>query len=76
MTAPGLAVDGRTRFFDVWFDNIFTDLRVRDHIRQAAERVSGSRHAVREIQARLRARATQARARLGEIEAERERLLR
>lgn len=28
-----LAIDSATRFFDVWFDNIFTDLRVRDQIR-------------------------------------------
>jgi hypothetical protein len=30
LTAPQLAVDGLTRFVDVWFDNIFTDLAVRD----------------------------------------------
>jgi hypothetical protein len=30
LTAPQLAVDGLTRFVDIWFDNIFTDLAVRD----------------------------------------------
>lgn len=28
-----VAINSSTRFFDVWFDNIFTDLRVRDQIR-------------------------------------------
>jgi hypothetical protein len=30
-----VSVEGLTRFVDVWFDNIFTDLAVRDHIKQA-----------------------------------------
>ena len=29
LTAPNPAVDGLTRFVDVWFDNDFTDLAVR-----------------------------------------------
>src|SRR5262249_2933478 len=29
LTAPQLRMDNTTRFFDIWFDNIFTDLAVR-----------------------------------------------
>jgi hypothetical protein len=29
----GIRVDGLTRFTDIWFDNIFTDLAVRDRIK-------------------------------------------
>lgn len=31
-TAPHLGIDSTTRMFDFWFDNIFTDLNVRDKI--------------------------------------------
>jgi hypothetical protein len=35
----GVQVDGLTRTFDVWFDNIFTDWAVRSRIQEAAARV-------------------------------------
>lgn len=38
--APGLAsIDSSTRAVDFWFDNIFTDLRVRDRIRGNIDQV-------------------------------------
>lgn len=37
------------RTFDVWFDNIFTDLAVRDRINKAQEKVSQARQSVRAI---------------------------
>src|SRR5262249_41950619 len=44
LTAPQLAIGGGTRFADVWFDNIFTDLAVGERIRQAQQNVAGSVH--------------------------------
>jgi hypothetical protein len=75
LTAPQLAVDGLTRFVDIWFDNVFTDLAVRDRIKQAQENVARSMRVVGEVRGRLEQRATQARARLATIETERHDLL-
>ncbi|MEG3632634.1 hypothetical protein [Micromonospora palythoicola] len=75
LTAPQLAVDGLTRFVDVWFDNIFTDLAVRDRIKQAEQNVARSMQLVRQVQARLEQRANQVRARLATIDTERRDLL-
>lgn len=75
LAAPHLAIDGMTRFVDVWFDNIFTDLAVRDRIRQAEENVAGCVALVDEVRARLQRRAGEARARLTAIATERDDLL-
>jgi len=75
LTAPRLAVSSRTRFFDVWFDNIFTDLSVRDRIKQAQRDVTESARVVREVHERLEQRAVQTRGRVAAIEAERHDLL-
>jgi hypothetical protein len=75
LTATQLAVDGLTRFVDVWFDNIFTDLAVRDRIKQAEQNVARSIQLVSQVQGRLRQRAAHARARLATIEIERHDLL-
>jgi hypothetical protein len=42
----GIEIAQLTGFFDVWFDNIFSDWAVRDRIRQAADRVARARAAV------------------------------
>ncbi|MDI1462718.1 hypothetical protein QEZ54_17220 [Catellatospora sp. KI3] len=42
LTLPELELEGFTRFADVWFDNIFTDLAVRDRIKQALRNVGHS----------------------------------
>jgi hypothetical protein len=75
LTAPRLAVGELTRFVDVWLDNIFTDLAVRDQIKQAQENVDGSIQLVREVQARLEERAARTHARLAAIATERRALL-
>ncbi|GIJ24786.1 hypothetical protein [Micromonospora lutea] len=75
LTAPQLAVNGLTRFVDVWFDNIFTDLAVRDRIKQAEQNIAQSMRLVRDVQARLEQRAAQVRARLAMIDIERRNLL-
>lgn len=39
-TTYNVGIDATTRMFDFWFDNIFTDLNVRDKIRADKEEVS------------------------------------
>jgi hypothetical protein len=38
----GVQVDGMTRAFDIFFDNIFTDMAVRSRIQDAQQRVAGT----------------------------------
>jgi hypothetical protein len=75
LSAPQVTVDGLTRFVDVWFDNIFTDLAVRDRIKKAQYNVANSLQLVSQVHGRLRQRDSQARARLAAIESERHDLL-
>ncbi|WP_155371527.1 hypothetical protein [Catellatospora vulcania] len=74
-TAATLAIDGMTRFLDVWFDNIFTDLAVRDRIKQAQARVEHCDQQVAQIGQQLNGRLAQTQARLGQLAAEREQAL-
>ncbi|MFC7534466.1 hypothetical protein [Actinoplanes sp. GCM10030250] len=72
-TGPG--VDETTRFFDVWLDNIFTDLSVRGRIDAGRERIARVAVQVRDVRTSLNSRIASVRARLRYIEGERERLL-
>jgi hypothetical protein len=54
---------------------IFTDLAVRERIKQAEQNVARSMQLVREVQGRLEQRAAHARARLATIKTERRELL-
>lgn len=74
-TAATLTIDGLTRFLDVWFDNIFTDLAVRDRIKQAQARAEHCDQQVARIGQQLDQRLAQTQARLAEIAAEREQTL-
>jgi hypothetical protein len=74
-TAPQLAIGAGTRFADIWFDNIFSDLAVESRIHQARQNVDQSLQLVGEVRARLAGRASQGRDRLAAIEAERRNLL-
>jgi hypothetical protein len=75
LTAPQLAVGAGTRFVDVWFDDIFSDLAMEGKISQARRNVAGSLEIVGAVRSRLRDRAGQARGRLAAIDAERRDLL-
>jgi len=75
LTAPGLAVDGMTRFVDIWFDNIFTDLAVRDRIDQAKQSVAQSVRVVDEIHQRLAQRRVEAEGRITQLDQQRHELL-
>jgi hypothetical protein len=72
----GLQVDGFTRAFDVFFDNIFTDWSVKARIGGAARETAAAAATVAEVRRRLAARDQQLAADLARIAAERERELR
>jgi hypothetical protein len=74
-SAPSLAVDGLTRFVDVWFDNVFTDFAVGSRIKQAQRNVTRSLQMVSEAEARLKDHADHLTARLATIETDRRNLL-
>lgn len=72
----GVEVDGMTRTFDVFFDNIFTDLAVRSRIRDAESRVEHSIGAVTRTLERLNERGRALAAELVDLTEQREDLLR
>jgi hypothetical protein len=48
-----LGVEGMARTFDIWFDNVFSDLSVARHIRHSRDRVDAARAAVVHVDGRL-----------------------
>jgi hypothetical protein len=74
-TSPVITLSSATRFVDMWFDNIFTDLAVRDRIKQAQQNVSQSLRLVSTVEERLKAQSAEVQYRLAEIEAQRRNLL-
>lgn len=75
LNGPRLAIGGTTRFVDVGLDNIFTDLSVRDRIRNAQQNVEQAIQRVGAVRDRLTRRTAQARTRLAAIDVERRNLL-
>ena len=71
----GIQVDQMTQFFDVWFDNIFSDWAVRDRIRQASDKVHTATVGVGETLEVLVRRRDVAVEDLSRLRAEREELL-
>jgi len=74
-TSPLITLSSATRFVDMWFDNIFTDLAVRDRIKQAQQNVAQSLQLVSAVKERLKAQSADVQYRLSEIEAQRRDLL-
>lgn len=68
----GIQVADLTRFFDIWFDNLFSDWSVRQRIRDAAGRVDAAVHGVLDVTEQLEKRRAETRAGPGEMIAERE----
>lgn len=56
---PGLDIPELTHTFDVWFDNFFADLSVRDRIREAATSSRRALDAVGAVRVELNRRATE-----------------
>jgi hypothetical protein len=72
---PRVQVESMTRTFDVWFDNIFSDMAVRHRISEGAAQVRHALGAVEQTLAAIGGAGREIAARLGELAAERERLL-
>jgi hypothetical protein len=70
-----IGVDGGTRFLDVWFDNIFTDLAVRDHIKRAQANLADARQRVADVRRQLADRTEAARQRRANLDQARRGLL-
>ncbi|MEE6261767.1 hypothetical protein [Plantactinospora sonchi] len=70
-----MAIGGLTRFAGIWFDNLFTDLSVRERIRQVRYNVDQASRRVDELRDGLRGRAAQHRNRLAVLAGERRDLL-
>jgi hypothetical protein len=70
-----VAVDGITRTFDVFFDNIFSDLAVRSRIQQARERVVSAVGAVDRLLGDLSERGRAIGAELEDLDRRREQVL-
>ena len=74
-SVDGVQVDGMTRTFDVFFDNIFSDMAVRSRIQDAGRRAETARQAVRQALLRLEKTSQEIAGQLTALDAERDRLL-
>jgi hypothetical protein len=72
---PDLAVGEMTRFADVWFDNIFTDLHVRSHIKQSQADVERCAGVVNRVRRGLAERTKAAQERRAALERERREII-
>lgn len=76
MAAVGaVQTDNLTRGFDVWFDNIFSDMSVRTRIINAHERVKQMRAAVAQVMAQIEAEHAKVAQQILALDGEREKLL-
>lgn len=71
----GVQVGSAMRTFDVWFDNIFSDLGVRSRIEDAARRVAQALHEVQQALAALEQKGGDIARELTDLDARREQLL-
>jgi hypothetical protein len=74
-TSPMITLSSATRFVDLFFNNIFTDLAVRDRIQQGQQNVAQSLQMVSAVEERLKAQSADVQSRLSQIEAQRRDLL-
>ena len=72
----GPQVDGLTRTFDVWFDNLFSDWSVKSRIHDADERTRRAFHEVKVLRRSLSGRRGALTASLSALRARRDELLR
>ena len=70
-----LGISPTTRTFDVWFDNIFSDLSVRSSIKESLSHVEASRSSVRQALQELLGRAAALEERAAELRVRRDALL-
>ncbi len=70
-----LGISPTTRTFDVWFDNVFSDLSVRSSIKDSQARVEAAAVSVREAMQGLLVRSAALDERMAELRARRDALL-
>jgi hypothetical protein len=70
-----LGISPTARTFDVWFDNVFSDLSVRSSIKESLARVETASETVRDAMQRLLVRSVALDARIEELTARRDALL-
>ena len=70
-----LGISPTARTFDVWFDNVFSDLSVRSSIKDSLSRVESASAAVRDAMLRLLVRSAALDERIAELRARRDALL-
>jgi hypothetical protein len=73
---PGLRIDGMSRVFDVWFDNLFSDMAARSRIQDAGNRVGHTQQQVAAALAVLEAKGRTYQSARAALAARREELLR
>jgi hypothetical protein len=71
----GVQIDGMTKAFDVFFDNIFTDMAVRSRIQDAQQRAAHALASVDHVLGTLQDRGRDLAGRIAGLDDERERLL-
>jgi hypothetical protein len=74
-TAYDVGIDATTRMFDFWFDNIFTDLNVREKIRADEQEVNKLTHEIESIIAKLEEARIETLSKLDSIENKKNELL-
>jgi len=74
-TTYNMGIDATTRMFDFWFDNIFTDLNVRDKIRADKEEVSKLMLKIKSIITKLEEVKIEALGKLDTVESNKKELL-
>lgn len=74
-TTDGLKMDGFSYTFDVWFDNIFSDMAVSRRINDTRDRLGATRKQLQVLRNRLRVEAGQIEERRTALAAERESVL-
>ncbi|HSE70893.1 MAG TPA: hypothetical protein VLA97_09055 [Nocardioidaceae bacterium] len=72
---PTVQVDSMTRTFDVFFDNVFTDMAVRHRIQQTSAQVAQAAHCVAQALGALQQSGREIREQVTALDEERERLL-
>jgi hypothetical protein len=73
--APRLSIGSGTRFVDIWFNSIFTDMAFSSHINQARQNTAQAVQTVNSVQQLLRQQRDQAQRRLAQIAERRQQLL-
>lgn len=71
----GVQIDNMTRTFDIFFDNIFTDMAVRARIQDASAKVAEAGQSVRQVLAQLEQTGRDITSELADLDAQRAQLL-